>query len=627
MSGERSGGGAGGGGATRRAALLRKVDALPREPGIYLFRDSAGTVLYVGKAKTLRDRVRGYFQPGGDGRLFVRFIERRVADVEVVVTRSEKEALLLENNVIKTHQPRYNVRLKDDKSFLQLRIDAKHPFPAIVPVRRPRKDGARYLGPYASARAIRTTLRMVRSVFPLRDCRDAEFDNRTRPCLKHQIGMCAAPCVGLVTKEQYGELLEGAVRVLQGDTAELLARLQEGMRDAAAKLEYERAAVLRDRIAFLSTSTEAQAVEGRQFADRDAFGLHRRGRRIELCLLEFRGGKLLTSRPFSLATDLPDDEALSSFLGAWYAGARPLPDEVLLPLPAYAMEAFAELWSERRGRPVRVAVPRAGSGLRALEMANRNAELAAQTAHEQQRIERTVLEDVRRRLGLAHAPRRIECIDVSHTQGAAPVASLVVFTDGRPDKAAYRRFRVRTTAGNDDFGAMREVVARRFRPGRGAPPDLLLLDGGRPQLAAVEAVLAERGVAVELAAIVKAERRGRGLALSAEEVDHVVRPGVAAPIALPPDDEACFLLQRVRDEAHRFAIAYHRRLRSRGALESELVAVAGLGAKRIRALLAGLGGLRGLKAASREQIAAVPGIGVALAERVWRQLHLRPDAD
>lgn len=614
-----------GAGDALRAALLRKVDALPREPGIYLFKDGAGTVLYVGKAKSLRERVRGYFQPGGDGRLFVRFIERRVVDVDVVVTRSEKEALLLENNVIKTHQPRYNVRLKDDKSFLQLRIDASHPFPAIVPVRRPRKDGARYLGPYASARAIRTTLRMVRTVFPLRDCSDTEFANRTRPCLKHQIGICCAPCVGKVTGAQYGELLESAVRVLQGETGALLARLQEDMRDAAAKLEYERAAVLRDRISFLATSTEVQAVESQRFADRDAFGFQRRGRRVEICLLEFRGGKLLTSRPFSLTTDLPDDEALSTFLGAWYTGGRPLPDEVLLPLPAYAMDAFAELWSERRGRPVRVAVPRAGSGLHALELANRNAELAAQTAHDQQRIELRVLEDVKRRLGLPRAPRRIECIDVSHTGGGEPVASLVVFVDGRPAKSEYRRFRVRTTAGNDDFGAMREVVGRRFRPGGAAPPDLLLLDGGRPQIAAVAAVVAALGWVVELAGIVKPERRGRGLALAADEVDHVVRPGVAAAIALPPDDEACFLLQRVRDEAHRFAIAYHRKLRSRGALQSELAGIDGLGAKRVKALLIGLGGLRGVKAAPREQIAAVAGIGDALADRVWQQLH-RPRA-
>jgi len=604
-----------------RAALLAKVDALPRDPGVYLFKDAAGEVLYVGKAKSLRERVRGYFQPGGDGRLFVRFIEQRVADVEVIVTRSEKEALLLENNVIKTRQPRYNVRLKDDKSFLHLRIDGKHAFPAIVPVRRPRKDGARYLGPYAAARAIRTTLRMVRTVFPLRDCRDAEFANRTRPCLKHQIGMCCAPCVGKVTPEQYGELLESAVRVLQGDTQQLLDRLQSDMRDAAAKLEYERAAVLRDRISFLSTSTEAQAVESSRFVDRDAFGFHRRGRRVELCLLEFRGGKLLTSHPFSLATDLPDDEALSTFLGAWYAAGRPLPDEVVLPFAPYAMEAFAELWSERRGKAVRVDVPRAGSAARAIEMATRNAELAQRTARDQESIELRVLEDVKRRLGLPHAPRRIECIDVSHTQGGEPVASLVVFGDGRPEKGEYRRYRVRTTAGNDDFGAMREVVRRRFKAGSAAPPDLLLLDGGRPQVAAVAAVMKELGVAVELAGIVKPERRGRGLALTAGEVDHVVRPDVAEAIALPPDDEACFLLQRVRDEAHRFAIAYHRRLRARGALQSELSGIEGLGAKRARALLVGLGGLRGVKAASREQIAAVAGIGAALAERIFEQLH------
>ncbi len=606
-----------------RSALRAKVEALPRDPGVYLFKDAAGEVLYVGKAKSLRERVRGYFVPGGDGRLFVRFIERRVADVDVVVTRSEKEALLLENNLIKTHQPRYNIRLKDDKSFLHLRIDANHPFPAIVPIRRPRKDGARYLGPYPSARAIRTTLRLLRSVFPLRDCRDREFASRTRPCLKHQIGMCCAPCVGKVTPERYAELVESAVRVLQGDTQALLAQLQGDMADAAAKLEYERAAVLRDRISFLSTSTEAQAVESQRFVDRDALGFHRRGRRVELCLLEFRGGKLLTSRPLSITTDLPDDEAISSFLGAWYAGGRPVPDEVLLPFPAYAADAYADLWSERRGRSVRVFEPRSGAGLRAVEMANRNALLAVKTARAQESIELRVLEDVKRRLLLPRPPRRIECLDISHLSGGEPVAGLVVFVDGHPEKSLYRRYRVRTTAGNDDFGAMREVVRRRFRAGAPPPPDLLLLDGGRPQVAAVSAVLEELQVEVAIAGIVKPERRGRGLDLSAAEVDHVILPGRAEAIALPPDDEACFLLQRVRDEAHRFAIAYHRRLRSRGALESELSGVDGLGRTRVRALLNGFGGMRGVKAASKEQLAQVAGIGAALAERIYAKLHHR----
>jgi excinuclease ABC subunit C len=613
-----------------REVLLAKVDALPRGPGVYLFKSASGDVVYVGKAKSLRDRVRGYFLPRGDGRLFVRFVEQKVADVEVLVTRSEKEAFLLENNLIKQHQPRYNIRLKDDKSFLHLRVDAKHDFPAIVPMRRPRKDGARYFGPYSSARAIRTTLRMLRTVFPLRDCSDTEFANRTRPCLEHQMGLCCAPCVGMVTKEQYAELVEESLRVLQGRTDEIVAKLQSDMEQAAAKLEYEKASVLRDRIAFLRTSTEAQAVEQGRFVDRDAVGFHRRGRHVEFCVLEFRGGKLLTHRPFSVTTELPDDEALSNFLEEYYAGGRPIPDEVLLPFAAYASDVFEELASERRGRPVRVHEPRSGSGARQVEMANRNAELALVSARDAESIELRVLEDVKRRLGLAKAPRSIECVDVSHLQGGQPVASLVAFTDGKPDQGRYRRFKITTTAGNDDVGAIREVVRRRFRPERAADgvPDLLLIDGGRPQVNAATAALREldptsTGVALRVlvAGIVKPERRGRGLKLRPDEVDHVVLPDRVEPVALPPDDEACFLLQRVRDEAHRFAIAYHRKLRSRRVLTSELRDVDGLGPKRVRALLAGLGGLSGVKAASQEQIAATAGIGDALAQRVWTKLH------
>jgi excinuclease ABC subunit C len=609
--------------STTRELLLQKVDALPRGPGIYLFKDAAANVLYVGKAKSLRERVRGYFHVRGDGRLFVRFIEQKVADVEVLVTRSEKEAFLLENNLIKQHKPRFNIRLKDDKSFLHLRVDHKHDFPAIVPMRRPRKDGARYFGPYASARAIRTTLRLLRTVFPLRDCRDTEFANRTRPCLKHQIHLCAAPCVGLETKEQYAESLEGALRVLQGDTAELVARLERDMSDASAKLEYERASVLRDRIAFLRTSTESQAVEQNRFLDRDAIGFHRRGRRIEVCVLEFRGGKLLSSRPFSVASELPDDEALSNFLTEYYAGGRPVPDEVLLPFAAYAADTFEELLSERRGRPVRVREPRGGDGVRALEMANRNAELALKTARDQESAELRVLEDVKHRLALPHAPRRIECIDVSHLQGGQVVASLVTFSDGKPDKDRYRRYRLRGNAGNDDFAAMREVVERRFsaRHADEGVPDLMLIDGGRPQVNAVTEKLRELGVIVPVAGLVKPERRGRGLALKADEVDHVILPDRADPVPLPPTDEACFLLQRVRDEAHRFAIAYHRKLRSRAALLSDLSNIDGIGPKRARALLRALGGLRGVKAASQEQIAVTERIGPALARRIWEKLH------
>jgi excinuclease ABC subunit C len=610
---------------TVREELLRKVDGLPPGPGVYLFKDAAGEVLYVGKAKSLKDRVPGYFRARGDGRLFVRFIERRVKDVEVVATRSEKEAFLLENNLIKQHQPRYNIRLKDDKSFLHLRVDAKHPFPAIVPMRRPRKDGARYFGPYASARGIRTTLRMLRTIFPLRDCRDAEFANRTRPCLKHQIKMCCAPCVGLVTQEQYAQLLEGALRVLQGDTDEVLARMAAEMASAATNLEYERAAVLRDRIAFLRGSTEAQAVEGSRFVDRDAVGLHRRARTAEFCVLQFRGGKLLTSQLFAFQTDLPDDEALSAFVSRFYEGGRPVPDEIVVPVALEGAETFEELLTERRGRPVRLRVARSGDALRAVEMAQRNAELALKTDRDETSVRLRVLEDVRRRLRLPAPPHRIECVDVSHFQGGAPVASLVCFVDGEPAKGDYRRYRIREAAGGDDFAAMREVIRRRFggSDARRAAPDLLLIDGGAGQVSSAAEALRVAGVEVPLAGLVKAERRGRGLTLSAAEVDHVVLPGEGEPVALPPDDEACFLLQRVRDEAHRFAIRYHRRLRSKQTFTSELSAIEGLGPERARALLRGLGGLRGVKAASREELAATPGIGAELARRIWERLHAR----
>ena len=603
--------------------LERKIAALPRGPGVYLFKDAAGKVIYVGKAKSLRDRVRSYFRAGGDGRPAVRFLEALAVDVEVIATRSEKEAFLLENNVIKKTKPRFNIRLKDDKAYLHLRIDGRHPYPAIVPVRRPRKDGATYFGPYSSARGIRTTLRVLRTVYPLRDCTDFELAHRTRPCLKHQLGTCSAPCVGLVSESAYAEYLEGAKAVLRGDTAGLVEALREQMQQASLDMQFERAAVLRDRIAYLSHSTEEQAVETDRRIDRDAIGWFRRGRQVEAVVLQFRGGKLLGAESFSLESEMPDDEAVASFLGQYYHTGRPLPHEVLLPVETYAADVLEELLSERHGRPVRVRRPVSGDGRRAIEMARQNAELSAQTGTEQSQLQDRILEGVREWAGCDARIRSLECIDASHLQGDHAVASLVRFVDGEPEKSGYRRFRLTRTAAGDDVGAMREVIARRFGS-RGDPatfPNLLLVDGGRGQVRAAREALDEQGRAgVGVVGIVKPPRRGRGLALGQGEEERLVRVD-GAQLPLEPQSEACYLLQRVRDEAHRFALAYHRRLRTRASGRTDLERLEGLGPERARSLLVHFGGLRGLAAASREQLARVPGIGPTLAERVWSALH------
>ncbi len=601
-----------------RTLLMERVESLPQEPGVYLFKDSAGGVIYVGKAKSLRARVRSYFQNRSDGRVAAHFIEERVEDVEVIVTRSEKEAFLLENNLIKQNKPRFNIRLKDDKSFLHLRVDRGHPFPAIVPMRRPRKDGALYLGPYASARAIRTTLRMVRGIFPLRDCSDHEFANRSRPCLKYQIKMCSAPCVGYVSEEQYRQDLDGAIRVLKGETRQIAEQLLSQMQEAASRFDFERAAVLRDRIAFLRNSTDVQAVEVSRFVDRDVFGLHLKGDGVAIAVLKFRAGKLLSQESFSFEAQIPADETLSTFLTQYYQSGRSWPDEIILPEEAYASEVLAQVLSERRGKPVVVRVPRSGEAARASEMAGRNAELLQQSEHEQLLLSERILEDVRRQLALRRMPRRIECIDVSHLQGAHAVASLVCFVDGEPEKSGYRRFRLRV--GNDDPGAVREVVSRRFRNEPGDFPDLLLIDGGRAQVNAARSVLQDLDLDIELAGMVKPPRRGRGVRLRPGEEERIVRPDREDAI-LPPDADSCFLLQRVRDEAHRFAITYHRRSRLANVGPGELLKISGMGARRVRNILEFIGGLKELKAASKQQLANAPGIGTRLAERVYAALH------
>ncbi len=606
-----------------RAQLPQRIAALPKSPGVYLFKDARGEILYIGKAKSLRDRVRSYFRPGGDGRVQVPFIEERVHDFEVIVTRSDKEAFLLENNLIKKSKPRFNIRLKDDKSYLHLKIDRRHSFPGIFPVRRPRKDGSLYFGPYSSARAIRTTLRTLRSVFPLRDCTDHEFANRSRPCLKYQIKMCSAPCVDYISKEEYDRSLQGAIRVLQGDAGDLLELLTQEMDKASQGLEYERAAVLRDRIAFLRNSTETQAVEMDALVDRDVVGMDRRGARVELVVLLFRDGKLLSASPFSFETELPDDEALSMFLSQYYHPGRPVPAEVLLPGDAYGSETLEEMLRERRKAAVRIRVPRSGDARRSVEMACRNARLSAEASEEQQSLNERILEQVQQLVGLSVVPRVVECIDVSHSQGSETVASLVRFEAGEPVKSGYRRYRIRSVHGPDDYGAMREVVRRRFsKPDpRQSDPDLFLVDGGRGQVSSAQAVLDELGHPQHIAGIVKPPRRGRGLLLRPGEEERLFLPGISEPVVLANESEASYFLQRVRDEAHRFAIGYHRRLRSQASNRGVLHGVEGLGQSRARTLLRHFGGLRELKAASQEQLCRVPGIGPTLAQRVYDHLH------
>lgn len=616
------------------SGLEERVAALPLEPGVYLFRDAEGRVLYVGKAQSLRARVRSYWNRGGDGRMQVPFLVERIADVEVIATANVKEALLLENQLIKQHKPRFNVRLRDDKQYLALRLDPAEPYPRFTETRRFARDGALYFGPYTSSTSLRGTLGSLQRIFPLRTCSDAVFASyrrRGRPCLEHSIGRCAAPCCGRISDEAYAELVGGATLLLRGKADDLLRELDAKMRAAADAERYEEAGRLRDRVRAVERTVESQAMVSRKFVDRDAFGLAREGPRLEIQVLHVRQGKIAGGASHRFKDVAGDDaDALGSFLGQYYGEEREIPREVLLPLELDSADALAELWRERAAHPVEVAVPQRGERRRLVVLAERNAALALEARDQREQNSAELLESLREALRLEKLPVTIECYDISHLQGNLAVASRVSFVEGLPNKAGYRRYRLRETAPGDDYGAMREVLGRRLEKLPSDPaPDLLLLDGGKGQLNAARALFADLGVeGIALASLAKERDEGspsqRVMRHGGPKREKIFLPGVKDPVALPSDSPALFLLQRVRDESHRFAITYHRELRKKAQFRSILDELPGIGPTRRRALLRTLGSLERIRSATLSELEAVPKLGRRAAATVHRFFHGDP---
>jgi len=648
------------------AALKKKLDELPAEPGCYLMRDRAGTVVYVGKAASLRARVRSYFDRGGDDRIFVPLLDELLGDLDVIVTRSEKEAVLLENELIKKHKPRFNVRLRDDKDFIVLRLDERHPYPRleVTRARQRRDDGARYFGPYSSASSIRETLRVVNRWFQLRTCSDHVFEHRRRPCILYQIHRCPAPCVYEVPEAEYRESVQDAVAFLEGRESELLPRLRTRMQEAARDLRFEEAGRLRDQVAAVERSLEKQRVLMEDQADRDVVGVHREGPDLVIQVLSMRAGKLQESRawPFT-GQEFPDEELVSSFLGLYYERAAP-PDEVLVPLALEDAEALAEVLSERRGRKVRILVPQRGAKLDLVGVARKNAEQSFRGWREEGERREEALAALTRALHLSREPRWMECYDISTFQGALAVGSGVSMRDGQPDKANYRRYKVRGVPGQDDFAMLHEVLTRRLKRAlaEGAMPDLIVVDGGKGQLGAALAAAHDLGIAtrpspgnpgvpfVQMVSLAKSRTldagalgttrvvarrasRGEGLASAAERADRgyvaeaartperVFVPGRKDPIVLRQNSAELFALVRIRDEAHRFAVEFHRKLRRARNLESVLEEIPGIGEGRRRGLLRHFGSLKRVREASVEEIAGVPGLGPERARLVHAFFH------
>ncbi len=606
------------------AALVEKIAGLPARAGVYLFKDARAKVIYVGKAKSLRARLRAYIN-ASDTRYTIRFLMERAADLETLVTASETEALILENNLIKQYKPRYNIRLKDDKSYASVKITVNDEWPRIIVTRKIAHDGATYLGPFGSASGLREIIDTIRRVFPLRTCSDSVFRNRSRPCLEYQIKRCLAPCVLSVDRQDYQHQLAAAVQLLEGKTEALLRELRAAMLSASSAERFEEAARIRDRVAAIDKVAERQKVVSHGGGDRDVFGYYREGGFVEAQVLLVRAGKLVGHHSYQFEDyELPDDELLSSLLGRFYSAERFVPDEVLLPCVVEGMAALAQYLSGLRGRRVEVVAPSRGEKRHLVEMAVDNATHGFRERNDDGARREKMLEELRTKLGLASAPKRIECCDISHVQGDAVVASVVAFDEGLADKSGYRRYKLRGVQRNDDFAAMKEVLSRRLRRGceEGGLPDLLVVDGGKGQLAMAVQVIAELGIeGVELAALAKERVIGNLAGERVERIEErVFRPRRANPISFRRNSNALFLLQQIRDEAHRFAVTFHRSVRSKRRLRSVLDDVAGIGPAKRKALLTHFGSIDGVKKANIDQLCELPGITRALAERILAQL-------
>jgi excinuclease ABC subunit C len=602
------------------------AESLPTQPGVYLFKGDKDRVLYVGKAQNLRARVRTYLS-GGDGRYQIPQLVERIRDIDVVVTPSVKDALLLENELIKRHKPPFNVRLRDDKQYLALRMDLTERWPRVTQVRRFRHDGAQYFGPFTSSLAVKSAVSTLRRIFPLRSCRDAVFRDyarRGRPCIEFEMKRCLGPCCDLVSEAHYAELVRGTNLFLRGRSDELSAHLSERMRKAGEEERFEEAARLRDQIASVKASFERQSIVSDQIVDRDVFGLVREGGEVEVQVLHVREGRVIGTQGYGFSDVRVDDgEVISSFLGQYYGvgQGRQIPAEVLAPMEVSDDGGLEALLRERHGKKVSFKVPRRGALRELLAMATANAKVGLARRLESRESIASVLDELRERLDLAEIPRRIECYDVSTFRDSIAVASGVVFQDGAPFKADYRRYRIREAAPDDDLACLREVFQRRFSRVESEPlPDLLMVDGGRGQLAVLLAALRDAGLHGDAISLSKERdlesasprvRRSGGL-----KSERVFTPSRVDPVMLPPSSRSLLLLQHVRDESHRFAIEFQRKLRAKEGMTSIIEELPGIGPVKRRALLRHLGSLRAVRGASQGELLEVPGISARDAATV-----------
>jgi len=604
--------------------IEKKVQVLPGSPGVYLLRDRKGTVIYIGKAKSLRNRVRSYSQRADERDIKTRTLISKIADVDYLVTKSEKEALILENNLIKKYKPRYNVKIKDDKNYPYLRLTVGEPYTRLMIVRRTKRDGSLYFGPYPSALAVRNTLKLIYKLFPLRSCKDVKFRNRTRPCINYQMGRCLAPCVGKVDTHTYKEIVKEVRLFLEGKNHELIRIFRGKMREKSDRLDFERAARIRDQIQSIEKVIEKQHIVSKGFLDQDVIGFYRNGG-IGVQTLFVRNGMLMGGRFFSLShQNWSDEEIISSFINQFYGEGKFIPREILLPFSIRDHELIEQWLTERKGSRVRFMVPKRGDRLHLVRMAMDNAEKALLSRAELDIDPETILRELREKLRLNRFPRRIEAFDISDIKGGFAVGSMVVFEGGEPLKSRYRHFRIRSSLGADDYGKMYEILTRRYQRALqgGDFPDLLMVDGGKGQMNVALGVLKELGIdGIDVIGLAK-DRVQKGHAQTLERKgERIFLPKRKEPISLRKTSSALHLLQHIRDESHRFAITYHKKLKHMGDFHSLLDEIPGIGRKRKKQLLRHFKNVDKIGEASMEELESIPKMNRKAAQQLFSFFH------
>jgi excinuclease ABC subunit C len=597
-----------------------KLSGATEEPGVYLMKDASGEILYVGKARNLKKRLASYFKNSGLMDVKIKILVDKIDDLETIITRTEKEALILESNLIKRHKPRFNVILKDDKRYPSLRIDLSEKYPNFDIVRKIGQDDAMYFGPFASAHAVRETLRTINKTFKLRKCKKKDFKTRTRPCLHCQMEGCLAPCCLDVDPAVYQEQVNEAIMFLKGQTPHLIRKVRNQMEIAARAQEFERAARLRDKIYSLERTIEKQIAVTTDFNDRDVFAIARSGEYSVITVLSVRGGFLTGTRHYDFADVIAtDQEMIGTFIRQYYERQRFIPDEMLVSIDLEDAHLTEEWLRGLRQKKVHIYRPQRGEKVRLVKMAERNAENELKNLRASRSAEMGLLIRLQKKLKMSRLPERIECFDNSNISGTEPVAAMVVFENARASKSLYRKYRIKTVLEHDDYAYMKEVLERRFGKGEDARPfpDLLMVDGGKGQLNIALAVIKDLNLAGEFEIVGIAKKdEAKG-----ETRDKIFKPARANPLNFAREEDLLLFLQRIRDEAHRFAISFHRKRRQKKSLQSALDAVPGVGQKRKAVLLQHFKSIKRIRAAELEEIAALPGFNTKLAESVKKALE------